>query len=76
MIYTKEFNKFFESFDTGNLSSDELEMIKIDMYSGWEGRQFEIDELIEKYETRIRKLKDYIEDLIKEIAEKSGVKVE
>lgn len=45
MIYTKEFNKFFESFDTGNISPEELEKIKIDMYSGWEARQSEIDEL-------------------------------
>lgn len=48
MIYTKEFNKFFESFDTGDIAHEELEKIKIDMYSGWEGRQREIDELNKK----------------------------
>ena len=73
MIYTKEFNNFFESFDTGNKTPEELELIKTDMFSGWEARQSEIDELksriselTEKYETRIRKLKEYIEDLEKE----------
>ena len=59
MIYTKEFNEFFESFDCGQESPEELEKIKIDMFSGWIERQSEIDEL----KSRISELESNNEEL-------------
>ena len=54
MIYTKEFNRFFESFDTGNITGYLTEEVKINMFTGWEARQSEIDEL----KSRISELED------------------
>lgn len=45
MIYTKEFNKYFETIDTGGYSEEDLIYIKNDMFQGWDARQSEIDEL-------------------------------
>lgn len=45
MVYTKEFNKFFDSFDTGDRSQEEIELIKTDMFSSWEIQQEKIDKL-------------------------------
>jgi hypothetical protein len=54
MIYTKKFNEWFDKFDTGMTTDEQLENIKRDMSSAWDYQQEEIDRL----RTQIEKMKD------------------